>query len=141
MVPPPAPSGAVPRVFFSTTPAELILLRGTPVYSKIPGTSLLYVTNTDNDLFVNDSEKQYYVLLSGRWFRGKTCCPVFARLTVDWNKQALFSGFKTYAWKEARPPGWISVAAGRSITTVVEESHKRREQKCRLWFLWCVVAA
>ena len=70
MVPPPPPSGAVPQVFFSSTAAELILFRGAPVYSRIPGTQLLYVSNTDNDVFVDDAKKQYYVLLSGRWFRG-----------------------------------------------------------------------
>ncbi|HKE84774.1 MAG TPA: hypothetical protein VKB50_13530, partial [Vicinamibacterales bacterium] len=30
---------------------------------------LLYVTNTDNDLFLHNGERQFYVLLSGRWFR------------------------------------------------------------------------
>ena len=29
----------------------------------------MYVTNTDNDVFLDDSCKQFYVLLSGRWFR------------------------------------------------------------------------
>jgi hypothetical protein len=70
-VPPPPPSGAVPQVFFSAMPAELILFRGAAVYSRIPGTQLLYVTNSDNDIFLDDSEVQYYVLLSGRWFRAK----------------------------------------------------------------------
>lgn len=69
VVPPPASQGYAPQVFFSTVPAELILLRGGPVYTRIPETHLLYVTNTDNDLFLDDAENQYYVLLSGRWFR------------------------------------------------------------------------
>jgi hypothetical protein len=69
LVPPPPYSAAVPQIFFSTTPAELILLKGAPIYTRITGTHLLYVTNTDNDLFLNDVEQQYYVLLSGRWFR------------------------------------------------------------------------
>jgi len=69
MVPPPPPSGTVPQVFFSTKPAELILFKGPPVYTKIPGTQLLFVANTENDVFVDNSQKQYYVLLSGRWFR------------------------------------------------------------------------
>ena len=72
MVPPRPPSGTVPHIYFSTTPAELIVFKGTPVYSKIQGTRLLYVTNTDNDVFVDDSDRQYYVLLSGRWFRSKS---------------------------------------------------------------------
>jgi hypothetical protein len=53
-------------------PAELIVFKGSPVYSKIPGTRLLYVANTDNDVFVDDTDRQYYVLLSGRWFRAKS---------------------------------------------------------------------
>jgi len=68
-VPPPPVAGSAPKVFYSQQPAELLLVRGTPVYSRIAGTRLLYVTNTDNDLFLNDAEDQYYALLSGRWFR------------------------------------------------------------------------
>jgi hypothetical protein len=67
-VPPPTSSGAAPNIFFSATPAELILLRGTAVYSKIPSTSLLYIANTDNDVFLDNTTQLFYVLLSGRWF-------------------------------------------------------------------------
>ncbi len=68
-VPPPPVSASAPRVFYSQQPAELLLLRGKPVYTRIPGTRLLYVTNTDNDVFLDDAQNQYYLLLSGRWFR------------------------------------------------------------------------
>lgn len=68
-VPPAATTSTAPRVFYSQTPAELLLLRGAPVYTRIQGTRLLYVANTDNDVFLDDVGKQYYVLLSGRWFR------------------------------------------------------------------------
>lgn len=78
MVPPPPPSGAVPHVFFSDKPAELILFKGPPVYTKIPGTQLLYAANTESDVFVDNAQKQYYVLLSGRWFRS-------ASLDGPWN--------------------------------------------------------
>lgn len=71
MVPPPPHSGAVPQVFFSTVPAELILIHGAPIYSRIQGTHLLYVTNTENDLFLDDAQQQYCILLSGRWFSSK----------------------------------------------------------------------
>ena len=72
MVPARVPAGAVPEVFYSNVPAELLLLRGSPVYSTIPGTRLLYVTNTDGDVFVDNASRQFYVLLSGRWFRADT---------------------------------------------------------------------
>jgi len=72
LVPAPPPSGAVPQVFFSDKPAELILTQGAPVYAKIPGTRLLYISNTENDVFLDDANKQFYVLLSGRWFSSKS---------------------------------------------------------------------
>ncbi|HLJ85406.1 MAG TPA: hypothetical protein VKZ53_01205 [Candidatus Angelobacter sp.] len=68
LIPPPPPSGVVPQVFFSSGPAELIVFKSAPVYTKIPGTQLLYAANTDNDVFLNSATKQFYVLLSGRWF-------------------------------------------------------------------------
>jgi hypothetical protein len=71
-VPPPPPSGAAPQIFFASTPAELVLFKGAPVYSQISGTRLLYVANTDNDVFVDDATKTFYVLLSGRWFGAKS---------------------------------------------------------------------
>ena len=58
-----------PKIYFSNRPAELIQLKGQAVYTKIPGTELMYITNTDNELFLDDSKKQFYVLLSGRWYR------------------------------------------------------------------------
>jgi hypothetical protein len=83
-------SGAAPQVFFSNVPAELILLRGSPVYTKVPGTQLLYVTNTDNDVFVDNASRQFYVLLSGRWFRADTLGGPFtfasANLPADFAK-------------------------------------------------------
>jgi hypothetical protein len=71
MVPPPPPSGTVPHIFFNDKPAELILVNGPAVYTKIPETRLFYVANTENDLFLDNETKDYYVLLSGRWFRAK----------------------------------------------------------------------
>jgi hypothetical protein len=69
---PPRTTGVVvPQVFFASQPAEMILLKGGPIYARIPGTQLLYVTNTDSDLFVDSKDNMYYVLISGRWFRGK----------------------------------------------------------------------
>ena len=60
-----------PIVFYSTAPAEIILFKGKPVYSRIPGTQLVYATNTDADLFVNSLTQQYFYLAAGRWFSSK----------------------------------------------------------------------
>ena len=58
-----------PQVFFTGKPAELLLFKGNPVYTQIPGTSLTYANNTENDVFVSKMDGKFYVLLSGRWFR------------------------------------------------------------------------
>ena len=66
------PAEAPPEIIVSTEPAELIQLRGEEQYSPISGTKLLYVTNTDTNLFMNLPDQRYYVLLSGRWFRSQS---------------------------------------------------------------------
>ena len=69
----PAPSlDNTPAVYVSTNPAELLITRGEPSYAPIPRTSLLYVTNSDNDIFMDTKNQQYYTLLAGRWFRSKS---------------------------------------------------------------------
>jgi hypothetical protein len=61
-------AASVPRVFVSTTPAELILLQGAPQYLVVSGTKLLWVSNTETDLFRMGREGPVYFLASGRWF-------------------------------------------------------------------------
>ena len=62
------PSTAVPTVFVSTTPAELILVPGAPTYQAVAGTSLVWVSNTDADIFRLGAKGPVYFLVSGRWF-------------------------------------------------------------------------
>lgn len=57
-----------PKVFVSTTPAELILLTGQPNYLVVDGTNLLWVTNTESDVFRMGRTGAVYYLVSGRWF-------------------------------------------------------------------------
>jgi hypothetical protein len=57
-----------PQVFVSQEPAELILLDGKPKYEKVEGTSLLWVSNTDSDVFRTGSSGTIYYLVAGRWF-------------------------------------------------------------------------
>ena len=66
------PAGNPPAVYVSTVPAELIVTRGEPTYAPIPKTSLLYVTDSENDIFMDTKSQQYYTLLAGRWFRAKS---------------------------------------------------------------------
>jgi hypothetical protein len=61
-------ASAVPRVFVSLQPAELILLTGEPSYLLVQGTQLLWVSNTDSDVFRMGKTGSVYYLVAGRWF-------------------------------------------------------------------------
>jgi hypothetical protein len=64
----PVDAKAVPKVFVSTTPAELILLTGEPSYVLVPQTGLLWVSNSESDVFRMGKNGPVYYLVAGRWF-------------------------------------------------------------------------
>ena len=76
-------SGPIPKVFYSTVPAEVILFDGKPVYAKIPQTQLLYATNTDSAFFLYTPTNEYYYLAAGRWFRSKDMQGKWAFASAD----------------------------------------------------------
>jgi len=63
------PFTRVPKVNVTTTPAELILMDGEPKYTPVPGTNLLWVSNTESDLFRLGPTGPIFYLVAGRWFR------------------------------------------------------------------------
>ena len=66
--PKPSLSNGVPTIYTSQVPAELIVFTGQPNLEPINGTQLLQAINTHSDVFVDTTNNNYYVLLSGRWF-------------------------------------------------------------------------
>ena len=62
----------VPTIFVSTQPAELLQTQGDPQAASIEGTELIYVVNTENDIFVHTPSQEHYILLSGRWFKAQS---------------------------------------------------------------------
>ncbi len=68
---PGAPAQVVPAVYVSEEPSELIVTQGVPSYKPIPGTTLLYVDNTESDVFLNAAEGKHYFTVAGRWFRSQ----------------------------------------------------------------------
>jgi hypothetical protein len=64
---PPGAAG-IPAVIVTDVPAELLLLRGAPAYRPVAGTNLLWVSNTDSDLFRLGTDGAFYYLVAGRWF-------------------------------------------------------------------------
>jgi hypothetical protein len=61
----------IPNIIVSTDPAELIQSDGEPNFTPVQGTSLLYVSNSDNDIFMDENSQKYFVLISGRWYQTK----------------------------------------------------------------------
>jgi hypothetical protein len=61
-------TGSLPIIFYSTTPAEIILFKGQPAMASIEGTRLTYATNTNNAVFYSNATNLYYYLAAGRWF-------------------------------------------------------------------------
>jgi hypothetical protein len=58
----------VPAVFVSFAPAEMILLTGAPNYVTVGTTTLLWVSNTESDVFRLTKTGTVYYLVAGRWF-------------------------------------------------------------------------
>ncbi len=65
-------AGPVPDIHVSTVPAELLQTRGEPQVAEIPNTQLVYVSNTENDIFVHTATQNHYILVAGRWFSGES---------------------------------------------------------------------
>jgi hypothetical protein len=60
-----------PAVYVAFEPTEMIETKGEPTYNQIQGTNLKYVVNTSGNIF-RLADGEYYMLLSGRWFKGGT---------------------------------------------------------------------
>jgi hypothetical protein len=67
--PKPSLANGVPTIYTTQVPAELIIFTGQPDFVPIVGTQLLWASNTTNDVLIDTTNNNYYVLLAGRWFR------------------------------------------------------------------------
>lgn len=75
--------GLQPTIYVSTKPAELIETKGDLQFASIDKTQLLWVTNTDDDILYDTAGQNYYVRLSGRWFRAKVLIGPWAFVPGD----------------------------------------------------------
>jgi len=64
--------GTIPKIIVATKPTELISCDSKPEFTPIDKTTLMYVSNTESDLFMEMKSKVYYVLLAGRWYESKS---------------------------------------------------------------------
>ncbi len=66
--PRPSLANGVPTIYTSQVPAELIVFQGAPEFVPVVGTGLTWAANTTSDVLMDTVGKDYYILLSGRWF-------------------------------------------------------------------------
>ncbi|WII71484.1 hypothetical protein QJS83_13525 [Bdellovibrio sp. 22V] len=66
------PANVTPNIIVTTRPSELLQSMGDPQYAAVEGTSLLFMSNSPNSIFLNTKNQNYYVLVAGRWFRSTT---------------------------------------------------------------------
>jgi len=68
--PKPSLAQGVPTIYVRQKPAELLVFKGQPAFTPIPGTALNWAANTANDVILDTPNNTYYVLVSGRWYSG-----------------------------------------------------------------------
>jgi hypothetical protein len=94
-----------PTIFFSSTPAVLVMTDGEPLLAPLPDTKLQYVVNTNWDLF-RYKDKEWYLRNDDRWLKND-------ELSGNWRYDSRLPGdFKKLPddgnWAEvkaANPPG------------------------------------
>jgi hypothetical protein len=59
-----------PDIIVTTEPTALLVSEGIPAWAPLAGMQLLYMTNTDSDIFLDLQSGRHYVLLQGRWYTG-----------------------------------------------------------------------
>jgi hypothetical protein len=88
----PSLASSAPGVIVVTKPTELIVTDGSADLETLEGTNLLYVKNTDANVFLDLASQQTYVLVSGRWF-----------------KAPAFKGPWQYVAAKDLPPGFMQI--------------------------------
>jgi hypothetical protein len=84
---------SAPALLVATQPTELVLTSGQPQIAPVDGTSLLTMTNADHAVFIVAATNDYYVLVSGRWFKA-------SNMTGPW----------TYVPGNALPPDFAKIS-------------------------------
>jgi hypothetical protein len=65
----PSLASGAPGVVVATQPTEIIITTGPMDWAPLDGTQLLYVQNTNGNVFQYMVDQQFYVLVTGRWFK------------------------------------------------------------------------
>ena len=64
-------AGNAPEIVVATEPTELIVTEGEPNFEPLVD-DLLVLKNSQSNIFMHVSSQDYYIVLSGRWFKSKS---------------------------------------------------------------------
>ena len=130
-------STVTPEIIVRKTPSELITTNGDPQFSSITGTELLYVSNSDYNIFQYIPEQNYYILVSGRWYSSKA-------LTSGWSFVAsdkLPADFKKIPEGSDKDEVLASVAGTQAAREAVMDAQvpqtaavNRKEASCKVTY-------
>lgn len=95
-------SKTIPDIIVRTKPAELIQSKGEPNFAPIQGTELLYMSNSDDNVFMQIKTQAYFVLLTGRWYTA-------AALAGPW----------TFVRSDSLPPDFAKIPEGSEKDVVL----------------------
>jgi hypothetical protein len=59
----------LPKVYVTTDTTELAVINGEPEYVPVPNTGLLWISNSESDLFRLGKDGPLFYLVAGRWFQ------------------------------------------------------------------------
>ncbi|MCZ6834830.1 MAG: hypothetical protein O7G85_03565 [Planctomycetota bacterium] len=107
-----------PEIVIATVPTELISSDGSPQYTPIENTTLLYMANTSSDVFLDIDTQNYYVLLSGRWYTNDS-------MEGDWqyvSSDELPEGFKVIPEHSPKATVLPSIAGTQEAIDAVNDS-------------------
>ncbi len=117
-----ANDGAPPQVIVATQPTELIETTGPAEYAPVEGTDLLYVSNTDSDVFMDIDTQSLYVLLAGRWF---------TRRHADWSMDLCAAEQSAGGLRAHFPPACRSRTSSRACPARKPPKTPCSTRRCR----------
>ncbi|MGJ5814264.1 hypothetical protein [Paludibaculum fermentans] len=71
------------RIVVATEPTELVVVQGAPNYAPLAGGDILYVSNSESDIFLEVATQRHFLLISGRWYAAPSLQGPWAFITPD----------------------------------------------------------
>jgi len=62
----------VTDIVVATEPTEVIQSKGAAVHTNIEGTTLSYVSNSEDNIFKDNTTQSIYILIAGRWYKSSS---------------------------------------------------------------------